>query len=124
MSIRILTIDDEPETTRGLRRLLERHGYEVREENDSRRALESAGEFQPQVVLLDYLMPTVHGGDVAWQLASDPRLRQVKVIICSGVAEEELQAKLPPAPIPILAKPVDTDALLSLIKECENSQAA
>src|SRR3954466_16357354 len=103
MTQRILAVDDDPATTRSLRKLLEKKGYEVREENDSTRALATARAYQPHVVILDYLMPRVHGGDVAWQIASDATLREVRVIICSGVANWDLSKKLPPARIPILA---------------------
>lgn len=118
---RILAIDDDPATTNGLRKLLELKGYEVREENDSTRALATAREFQPHAVILDYLMPRVHGGDVAWQLASDATLRDARVIICSGVADWDLASKLPPARIPILAKPIDSEALLRLLAEEDGS---
>jgi DNA-binding NtrC family response regulator len=117
MTQRILAIDDDPATTGALRKLLEKKGFEVREENDSTRALAAAREFQPHVVILDYLMPRVHGGDVAWQLASDATLRDVRVIICSGVADWDLATKLPPARIPILAKPINADALLALLAD-------
>lgn len=113
---RILAIDDDPEATGTLKRLLEKHGYMVREENDSRDALAAAMEFQPDVIILDYAMPTVHGGDVAWQIASDRSLREKKLIMCSGINAEDLKRRLPPIPIPILEKPVDADALLELIQ--------
>jgi CheY-like chemotaxis protein len=117
MAHRILTIDDDPGTTHGLKRLLGRTGYEVREENDSTHALAAAREFQPHVVILDYGMPKFHGGDVAWQLASDPQLRSTKVILCSGYDPEEFIHKLPPAAIPIVEKPVETGRLLVLIEQ-------
>src|SRR6201995_3008151 len=100
MHPRILAVDDDPETTGALRRLLGKHGYEVREENDSRRAVATAREFQPEFVILDYSMPGSHGGDVAWDFANDPVLQGVKVIFCSGLSEPEIRAKLPPTRIP------------------------
>jgi CheY-like chemotaxis protein len=115
MNRRVLAIDDDAEATKILRLLLEKKGFQVLEENDSTRALETAREYQPDVVILDFLMPNVHGGDVAWQLASDPGLRGVKVIICSGIPQSEIVSQLPPARIPILAKPVDPEALIALI---------
>jgi len=117
MPIRILVIDDDVQTTTDLKRFLERAGYDVQEENDSTYALEHARVFQPDVVILDYLMPTMHGGDVAWQLASDPFLRRVKVIVCTGCPQREISSALPPSPIPIVEKPIDADALLQLIRE-------
>ena len=89
----------------------------MREENDSAQVLAVAKAFQPKVVILDFLMPNLHGGDVAWQLSSDPFLRRVKVIVCTGYPESEISRALPPAPIPIVEKPIDADALLRLIRE-------
>lgn len=68
-------------------------------------------------MILDYLMPVVHGGDVAWQLASDPVLRKIKLIVCSGAPTQEITLNLPPNRFPILEKPVDVDALLNLLRE-------
>lgn len=120
MATRVLTIDDDPAATQGLKKLLEKRGYTVKEENDSTRALETARKFQPDVVVLDFLMPRAHGGDVAWQLASDPVLRRAKVIMCSGVPLGDFAAKLPPSKIPVLEKPVNSEDLLRLIGSSEN----
>jgi len=115
MAERVLIVDDDIETTQGLQRLLGNHGFEVRGETNSERALETARVFQPHFVILDYLMPKVHGGDVAWQLASDAVLHATKVIICSGISKSEIASKLPPSRIPILEKPVNAEALLALL---------
>ena len=116
MCQRILVVDDEPETTAALKQLLDLRGYVVREENNPMRALSTAKIFQPHVVILDYLMPTAHGGDVAWQLASDPELKSARLVICSAVDPSEFRWRLPPKRIPILEKPVDADALLAVLK--------
>jgi CheY-like chemotaxis protein len=123
-SERILIVDDDPETTRALGQLLVKRGYAVLEEHDSMRALAVAREFQPHAVILDYLMPRAHGGDVAWQLASEPLLRNTRIIICSGHPPSEIVRKLPPAPIPIIGKPVDFDVLVELIRASDVSSAA
>lgn len=115
MRFRILAVDDEPQTTHTLRRILEQRGYLVAEENDSNKALEAAKAFHPDVVILDYSMPDTDGGDVAWQLASDPSLKSVRVIMCSGLNPMEFSRKLPPTKIPILQKPLDSLALLELL---------
>jgi CheY-like chemotaxis protein len=123
MGYRILAIDDDPQTTHGLKRLLEKLGYEVLEENDSTHALQAARDFHPDIVILDYMMPLMHGGDVAWQFASDPYLRRTRVIVCSGVPKSEIARRLPPAPIPIVEKPLDSNALLVLLKQSMRAEA-
>ena len=120
MTKRILTVDDDPDTTGALKRVLESHGYVVREENDSSKALAAAKEFQPHVIILDYVMPNTHGGDVAWQIASERSLRDARVVVCSGVDAETFRRTLPPIRIPILEKPVNTEALLELLRAHSN----
>jgi hypothetical protein len=60
-------------------------------------------------------MPKVHGGDAAWQLASDATLKAIQVIICSGISKSEITIHLPPSRIPVLEKPVDCAAPLELL---------
>jgi len=115
MGFRILAIDDEPSATHTLKRILERRGYVVEEENDSNRALATAKAFRPDLVIVDFSMPETNGGDVAWQLASDPLLKSTQVIMCSGLDSCEFKRKLPPMHIPILQKPLDALALLELL---------
>ena len=84
-----MVVDDEAGFTKLLKMNLEKTGkYEVRIENQSTKALEVAKEFQPDVVLLDIVMPDMDGGDVAAQFQDDPMLRRVP------------RAKPPAAPSP------------------------
>ena len=116
MSLRIMLVDDDPASLGSLSRLLEKRGYSVKPISDSRTARDAALDFQPHVVILDYLMPVLRGGDVAWQIASDPFLRGTRIIILSAYSAGEIQRKLPATPIPILPKPIDFDVLVKLIQ--------
>jgi two-component system, OmpR family, response regulator len=116
---RILVIDDEPSITRLLKLNLEQTDhYEVREENDSTRALDAAREFKPDLVISDVMMPEVGGGEVAAQLREDPGLRRVPVIfLTAAVRKEELGG--PEAVIAgrlYIAKPLDVKSLLAAIE--------
>jgi len=63
---RILVIDDEPSITLNLKLTLESGGdYEVLGENNPANALAAAQTFQPDLILLDVMMPDLDGGDVA-----------------------------------------------------------
>ncbi len=112
---RVLIIDDEPNSALALGIVLHERGYEVRVEKDSARALEAAREFRPDAVLIDFLMPKAHGGDVAWQLSNAHDSSGTKLILYSQVPAAELRPKLPPRQISILAKPVSADELLRLL---------
>src|SRR5439155_8893487 len=60
---RVLIVDDDSEFTHRVSELLEdTHHYVVREENDPRRALETARSFHPDLILLDLIMPSRRHG--------------------------------------------------------------
>lgn len=61
MKKRVLVVDDEPQILRVLRRNLEARGYEVMTATDGEEALDLAAEKEPDVVLLDLIMPRTDG---------------------------------------------------------------
>lgn len=77
-ALRILVADDHEVARQGIRALLESHaGWEVcAEARDGREAVEGAGKFKPDVLLLDIGMPNLNGLDAARQiLATNPDAR-------------------------------------------------
>jgi len=58
---RILIVDDEPQITRVLRTSLASHGYDVRSAADGESALETYGDWHPDLVLTDLSMPNLNG---------------------------------------------------------------
>lgn len=111
---KILLVDDDPKLTALVRLLLVRlGGYEVREENRSFAALETAQEFRPDLVILDLTMPGKDGGDVAAEFRNDPRLANIPVIFLSSlVTSRDCGSR---GGRHMLSKPVDPHALLSLV---------
>src|SRR2546423_10820790 len=110
---RVLIVDDESGFTRLLKLTLERTGrYSVREQNDATNALETAREFQPDLVLLDIVMPKMDGGDVARQITADPMLRNTKIVFLTAIVSKK-EATTPGQMIggfPFLSKPLGFDA--------------
>ncbi|MEM7791239.1 MAG: response regulator [Verrucomicrobiota bacterium] len=86
---RILTIDDVPVFTRLIQLTLESTGaYEVATVNDSRKALNTARGFKPDLILLDIVMPLVNGNEVAALLEADPITEDIPIIFLSGYCPE------------------------------------
>src|SRR5205814_1985642 len=76
---RVLIVDDESSIRTICRVNLETDGMTVAEAVDGRDALAAIGRVQPELVLLDVMMPDVDGWQVAAELAADPATRDVPV---------------------------------------------
>lgn len=84
---RLLIIDDEPHLTALVRDAFASTGrYLIKEENRSLRALHSARHFQPDLILLDVMMPELDGREVARQLRDDPALQDVPIVFVTSLA--------------------------------------
>ena len=89
MKTRILVIDDEPEFSSMLRANLELAGYyQVLEENDEMRALATAREFEPDLILLDVMMPNMEGSEVASMIRADRNLRDTPLLFLTALVSE------------------------------------
>lgn len=86
---RILLVDDEASFTRLMKLNLETNAeYDVQVENDGSRALATARAFQPDLILLDVIMPDIDGGQIASELRADPKLKKVPVVFLTAVVSK------------------------------------
>jgi two-component system response regulator RpaA len=83
---RVLVVDDDPAIVEMLVELLERDGrFEVQTAATGFDAGLKTREFRPDVIVLDYMLPDINGNAVCRSIRSDESLRDVKIIIVSGV---------------------------------------
>ena len=116
---RVLLVDDEVSLTRSLALYLEAVGAcEVKIENIGSRALAAARAFDPDLVILDIVMPDVDGGTIAAELAADPALRDTPVLFLTAlVSQQETGGEAQRiGGRPFLAKPVDPDVVLAAVE--------
>ena len=83
---RVLVVEDMADIRMALQAALEDEGYEVRQAEDGEQALRAFYEFRPDLVLLDMLLPGVHGLDVCERLRS---MSTAPVIVFSAVGSEQ-----------------------------------
>ena len=106
---RILVVDDHASDTRLVKCYLERNDdYVVREVNDAQMALPAAEEFEPDLILLDVLMPGMDGAELASSFKANPKLKGVPIVFLTCVVTKE-QVRLCGGQIgeyPFLAKPI------------------
>jgi len=120
---RILVVDDEPNDTQLLKLCLERTDrYVVREENDATAALAAAEEFEPDLILLDILMPGRDGVELAACFAASDQLKAVPIIFltCRVSKGEVLLCGGRIGKYPFLAKPI----VLTEVVHCVEKQLA
>ncbi len=106
MTRRILIVDDERLATMALQMLLSDQGYEVRTAASASKTIREARSFQPDLLMVDYLLgPGDKGTDLAHSLQKDlPRLR---VIIMTGLPEDRVASMPEFEGFRVLAKPLD-----------------
>lgn len=117
---RILIIDDDEGLSKLVKIILDETGlYETKVENRSNRALRSASEFRPDLILLDVDMPGLDGGDVARQIRDDSSLRETPIIFFTSLVSrtEAGHGIISRGGENFLAKPVDPGLLVRCVHE-------
>ena len=84
MSKTVLLAEDEPNIVESLSFLLERAGFEIKVATDGRQALESALEQQPDVLVLDLMLPELDGYEVLRQLRANPKGVNLPVLMLTA----------------------------------------
>jgi len=116
--MRVLVIDDEAPIRLLCRVNLEAEKMEVLEAGDGPTGLEKARKEEPDVVLLDVMMPGLDGWQVAEELLSDERTRSIPIVFLTARAEVRDRARgLDLGGIDYVTKPFNPTELAPLIRE-------
>ena len=83
---KILCIEDEPQMIDLIRLILETGGYRVVAAQGGEEGLEKMRSEQPDLILLDIMMPEMDGGDVYHRMQQEPELIQIPVIVVTAKA--------------------------------------
>jgi CheY-like chemotaxis protein len=115
---RVLVIDDEAAIRLLCRVNLEAEGMSVDEAADGRTGLERARTAPPDVILLDVMMPGLDGWQVAEELVSDARTREIPIVFLTARADfRDRERGLEAGGIAYLTKPFNPVELARLIEE-------
>jgi DNA-binding response OmpR family regulator len=86
--VKVLIIEDDRFLSSILKGRLEKEGLAVAQAYDGDEGLRMIREVQPDLILLDLIMPKVSGFEVLEQMAADPELAQVPVMIASNLGQD------------------------------------
>ena len=112
---RILIVDDEPGLVRVMTLMLTSlDRYEVCSVLDATLAVNAVLKFKPDLILLDWVMPKISGGDIARQIRADTRVGKTPILVLSAIVkwtETEIGG------FPAICKPIGINALVDAIEE-------
>jgi CheY-like chemotaxis protein len=117
----VLVVDDDPDFVKVTTKVLERAGHTVVSAASGAKALQAMRQDTPDVVLLDIMMSYILDGlDVSREMAEDPKLKDVPVIMVTSLTGVKGSAMFPTDEyVPVdewLSKPVDPETLLKRVE--------
>ena len=115
---RVLVVDDESDVTELLQYRLEQEGYRVATLNDPLACIAKVREFEPELVLLDIMMPELSGIQLCRIIRADPVTKEIPIIFLSARGEVEDRIKgLEAGAEDYISKPFNTNELLLRISK-------
>jgi DNA-binding response OmpR family regulator len=115
--IKILLVDDEEQNLNFFEDVLTPENYSIAKARDGFEALDLFDKFQPDMVLLDLMMPRLNGFEVCSRLKQNTRTRQTPIIMLTGLDDEEARAHARQLGVAdVLLKPVERDRLLAHVR--------
>lgn len=114
----ILVVDDDPASREATIRSLESVGYEITNAKNGTEALQFAAHEQPDLILLNVMLPDINGIEVCHKIKANPELHNVVVILILGImAESEHHAKgLDSGADDYISRPVSNRELIARVK--------
>ena len=117
MNKKILIADDEQNIVISLEFLMKREGFEVLVANDGEEAIRRIRADQPDLVLLDVMMPKKSGFEVCQEVKSDPALGAVRILMLTAKGRDtELAKGLALGADAYMTKPFSTRELVDTVR--------
>lgn len=110
----VLLVEDEYGNAEVLRLLLEAEGFRVAPASNGKLALELLGGEKPAVILTDFMMPHVTGGELGQAVRANPLLEDIPIIVMSGTHEAVVRESFTDYDA-FVEKPYAADSLLQLV---------
>jgi DNA-binding response OmpR family regulator len=116
MGKKILIADDEPNSVVSLEFLMRQKGYEVKVATNGEDALAAVGEFAPDLILLDVMMPRLSGYDVCQKVRENPAWAGIRIIMLSAKGRDvEVNKGLAVGADAYVTKPFSTKDLIEQV---------
>ena len=118
MGRKVLIADDEPNIVVSLEFLMKQKGYVVKVVSNGRDALAAVGEFAPDLVLLDVMMPLLSGYELCQKVRENPAWSGIRIIMLSAKGRDvEVTKGIAVGADAYVTKPFSTKELLAKVAE-------
>lgn len=112
----ILIVEDVPESLKFTAAVLRGEGYRVTIASTAEQALSTLRFLQPQLILVDFMLPGMDGLELTARIRQDPRLHKSRVVAITGSSLLDESKARKAGCDGFLAKPVDAHALISNVR--------
>jgi len=119
---RVLLVDDDTANLEVLSDLLRSEGYTVVCARNGAEAMACLHNAQPDVVMLDYVMPTMDGATMAQKLKGDDATRRIAIVMTSGLPEDMVRPRCQLYDA-FLQKPYDPSQALRTLQMLQPAEA-
>ena len=114
----ILVVDDDDGVIKTIRPILMTNGYSVLTAQTGEDGLQIARVQQPDMIILDVILPGIKGRDVCKKLKTDPKTKNIPVVFLTAKeSQDDIEAEKEAGGISHLTKPVNAKELLSIISD-------
>ncbi|HLP96481.1 MAG TPA: response regulator [Saprospiraceae bacterium] len=115
---KVLIVDDEPKIVLAIEFLLQREGYRTEKAYDGIQALEVAEAFQPDILILDVMMPGLNGFEVGQKIRQMPSLEYTKIIFLTAKGtQRDKETGYASGAEMYMIKPFDNEELVAAVNE-------
>jgi CheY-like chemotaxis protein len=114
----ILVVDNEPHILKLVSFTLKSHGFEVLEASDGLSAIDTAVADQPDLILMDVVMPVLSGYEASERLKNDPRTSHIPIMMLSARSQPSEQNEgLERGALSYITKPFTPNELVRHVTE-------
>ena len=118
MANKILVVDDEPNIVLSLEFLMKQAGFQVRTASDGEAGLTAIAAEQPDLVLLDVMMPRKNGYEVCQAIRANPDWKAIRIIMLTAKGREvEREKGLALGADDYITKPFSTQEVVEPVRE-------
>lgn len=119
--LKVLVVDDSETNLVLLEAILEDEGFDVRTSYTVKEAIELLGDYLPDLILLDLLMPNENGFDMLKKLRLNTQYSKIPVIIVTAFANKENSAMaFDLGAVDLIEKPIDIQLFLEKVNKALN----